>query len=100
MKPIGATLLDWKAICESFPGLDPREAHAGHAVHVWGEKQSVPVNRRIFFQTVRDPQRRLLTFFQPNHWTRDCSIDRHRHPGSSVEVEHLLADGQIDHISA
>ena len=100
MKPIGAALLDRKAIGKGRARLDPGEAHARHAVHLGRQEQPVPVNRRTFFQAVRDAQRRLLTFFQTNDGPRDRSIDRHGHPGSPVKAKQLLADRQINDLSA
>jgi hypothetical protein len=41
-----------------------------------------------------------LTFFQTNDGTWDRSIDRHGRPGSPIKAEQLLADRQIDDISA
>jgi hypothetical protein len=52
--PIGATLTDGKLVNKGGAWLDAAEAHPRHAVHVWGEEQSVPVKRRVFLQTVRN----------------------------------------------
>ena len=87
MKPIGAALLNRKAIGKGRARLDAGEADAGHAVHLGRQQQPVPVNRRAFFHAVRDAQRRLLPFFQPDHGTRDRPIDRDGRPGSPVKGE-------------
>ena len=63
MKPIGAALPDRKAIGKGGARLNTGEAHARYAVHGGRQEQPVPMNRRTFFQAVRDAQGRLLAFF-------------------------------------
>src|SRR4026207_353111 len=97
MKPVGAALLNRKAIGKGRAWLDAGETHARHTVHDGWEQQPMPVNRRTFFQAVRDAQRCLLPFFQTNDGTWNGPVDRHGSCGSPVEEEQLLADRQTNH---
>ena len=54
--PVGARLLHRELIAVRLARMDAREAEAGHAVHVGGQQDAVPVNRRVLVKAVRDVQ--------------------------------------------
>src|SRR5215831_2642554 len=52
--PVGAALMDGKAVNEGFARRDAREAEARHAVHGSGRPYAVPVDRARLAQAVGD----------------------------------------------
>ena len=94
--PVGARLLDRKFIMEGFAGADAGEADARNAVHLKGEDQAVPVDRRVFLQPVGDGEADILAFFEPDQrrWQRAIDGDRmgRAAAGRKMAVSHRERD--------
>ena len=93
--PVGAVLSDGKTVGESFSRLDARETHARHAVHTGRQKQSVPMDGRIFHETIRDSQRRIAAFAQSHQRTRNGSIDGDGGASPVAELQLFFANQKV-----
>ena len=68
--PVGAVLLDWKAVLEGFAGHDARKADPRNTIHLKGQYQAMPVNGGCLGQGIGDPQNRFATLLKPNQRRR------------------------------
>ena len=84
MIPIGAVLSEVPFVIKGFSGLDAGERNAGNTVHLEWDEQSVPVNRRILHQHVRDVDADIVAFPEPDKRARDGAVDARRHAGFPI----------------
>ncbi len=59
--PVGPALLDDETVVIGLSRLNTPEAHPRNSIHVRGQEDSVPVNRRVLHQLIRHADRDVLT---------------------------------------
>jgi hypothetical protein len=73
------------------------KAQPGHAVHIGGQQDAVPVDRRVFVaETVRDAQRHDVAFAPPQRRGRQRAVHGQRGARRPGDVHGQLADPQIE----
>ena len=93
--PVRAGLPDREAIDERLAGLDAGKTDAGHAVHIEGQDDAVPVDGRVLLQGVRNPQDGFFAFAEAEERAGDGAVDSRRRGLSTVDVQRDLADRQV-----
>ena len=94
--PVGAGLAHAEAIRVGRAGADAVEAETGDAVHVGGQEDAVPVNRRVVVERVRHAQRDRVAFAPAKQRPRQRPVDRQRDPLATGDVHPRLADAQVE----
>ena len=100
--PVRARLADVKTVVIGLAAVDAVEAQAGHAVHVRGQQDAVPVDRGLVpvdrpgRQVVRDPQVDRRAFAPAQDRCRERAVDDDRRPDGAGEVDWHFADGQVE----
>jgi len=91
--PVGARLADRKFIMEGFARRDAGEADARHAVHLKGDDQAMPMDRRIFLQLIGDGQADTLSFAQADQRRGDSTVNRDGMGRASPGRKMAVGDG-------
>ena len=94
--PVSAILRHLELIFERFARFDAREADARHAVHMEGDKQSVPMDRGVFGKPVGDVHCDVIALAQPQERTGKCAIDSGCHTGFAVEPDRELPNFEVE----
>jgi len=94
--PIGARLPDRELVGEGLPRPNARKADPGHAVHVEGQQQPVPVDRGVFAEHVGDVETDLLPFPEADQRPRHRAVDRDTVALAPLHHARPLAHREID----
>ena len=94
--PVGAVLLHGELVTVGPTRVNPREAEPRDAIHVGGQQDAVPVDRRVFIEAVRHVQRDRVALTPSQQGTGQRIIDGERRPGCAGDVDLRLADAQVE----
>ena len=94
--PIGAGLTDREFVNEGLARANAGEADSGHAIHLEGYDQAVPVNGCILVEFVGDGEPDILTFAQTDQRTRNGAVDRRRVTAAPIHHPVGLCDAKRD----
>ena len=95
MVPICAVLAQWKPVGEGFTWGDPRKADTRDAVHVWRNKQPVPMDGRCFVQLVVHANRRGLAFSETQYGARQQPVHHRGHGTAPGDIAATPGDDKI-----
>lgn len=68
--PIGAALVDPKAVGEGLARFDAGKADSGHTIHPVGQNDAVPMNRSRFLKTIGHLHYDILALQPSQGWSR------------------------------
>ena len=94
--PVRSRLIHLEAIFERRAGRDAGEADAGHAVHVGGHDEPVPVQRCRGAQPVRDADRDRVAFAKAQRRSGHLPVDGDRRPARARVVHRQFVDRQVE----
>ena len=94
--PVRARLPHLEAIHVRLARTNAMEAETWHAVHIRGQQDAVPVNRRVLVERIRHAQSDRVTFFpaERRRWHRP--VHGERHSRVPREVHGRLTDAQVE----
>ena len=98
--PVGPGLAHVEAVHESLAGLDAVETETGHAIHVRGQQDAVPVQRRVLAQMVGDAQRHGVAFAPAQGRCGQGSVRSDRDGCAAGEIDRSRADGEVEFAAA
>ena len=96
MVPEGAALLDLEAVGEGLAGRNAGKADPGHAVHLVGQDDPVPVDGGRLAQSVGDTNRDFVALAPAQRRGRNRPVDGGRHAGRAREVHRQLGDFEAE----
>src|SRR3546814_2354694 len=85
--PVGAVLHDREFVGESRLRQDAGKADAGHAVHVEGQDEAVPVDGRVLVQRVFDVDPDILAFAKADERGGEHAVHCDRVAGAAANGE-------------
>ena len=94
--PVRARLPHLEAIHVGLARTNAVEAETWHAVHVRGQENAVPVNRRVLVERVRHAQRDRVAFLPPQRRRWHRAVHGERHSRVPREVHRRFADAQVE----
>ena len=94
--PIRARLDHREAVLESLARRDPGIGQAGHAIHLEGKKNAVPVNGGILVQPVGDVERDVIALAPAQHGRRQMTVHGHRPAAAAINGDRCAADIEVE----
>ena len=93
-------MFDRKAVSEGLAGRDAVERQPGHAVHLKGQQQPVPVDGAGFRQVVGDVKRYGVAFPPAQGGRRQAAVDQRGRARGAGEIHIGTADRQVERVAA
>jgi|UPI0008262A28 hypothetical protein len=74
--------------------FDTGEAYARDTIHLEGQQQTMPMDRRIFVEVVCDPQANILTLAEANERARHSAVEADRSADFTIDAHRLTSNAQ------
>ena len=92
--------MQFEAVDEGLARCYAPEADAGHAVHLKGQDDPVPVDGGRNLEPVGYPDGDLISLTQPQCRGRNGAVDGGRHTDHAGKVDRCFGDDQINRLAA